>query len=105
MITARVTGQFRQWHVVEGTRVKMNDPLVDIEDNDLELEARLAAQRAFLLERLEAARQEVAEQQAAADAQVAARDAAVKAAEANRDAAKRSIEVAQQAMANAEFAE
>jgi multidrug efflux pump subunit AcrA (membrane-fusion protein) len=105
VITARVTGQVRQWHVVEGSRVKMNDPLVDIEDNDLELEARLAAQRAFLLERLEAARQEVAEQQAAADAQVAARDAAVKAAEANRDAAKRSIEVAQQAMANAEFAE
>lgn len=105
VITARVTGQVRQWHVVEGSRVKMNDPLVDIEDNDLELEARLATQRAFLLERLQAAQQEVAEQRAAADAQVAARDAAVKAAEANRDAAKRAIEVAQQAMANAEFAE
>ena len=105
LITARVSGQVRQWHVVEGSRVKINDPLVDIEDNDLELEARLAAQREFLLERLEAARQEVAEQQAAADAQVQAREAAVKAAEANRDAAKRAIEVAQQALANAEFAE
>jgi len=105
VITARVSGQVRQWHVVEGSRVKMNDPLVDIEDNDPELAARLEAQRDFLRERLEAARQEVLEQQAAADAQVAAREAAVKAAEANRDAATRAIEVAQQALANAEFAE
>ncbi len=105
VITARVSGQVRQWHVFEGTRVKMNDPLVDIEDNDPELQARLEAQRAFLVERLAAATQELHEQQAAADAQVSAREAAVKAAEANRDAAKRTIEVAQQGLANAEFAE
>ncbi len=105
VITARVSGQVKRWHVVEGSRVKINDPLVDIEDNDSELEARLAAQKAFLEERLAAARKEVAEQQAAADAQVAARAAAVKAAEASRDAAVRGIEVAQQSLANAEFAE
>ena len=50
VITARVSGQVRNWHVVEGSRVKMNDPLVDIEDNDPELAARLEAQRAFLTE-------------------------------------------------------
>ena len=100
VITARVSGQVKRWHVVEGSRVKINDPLVDIEDNDSELEARLAAQKAFLEERLAAARKEVAEQQAAADAQVAARAAAVKAAEASRDAAVRGIEVAQQSLAN-----
>lgn len=105
VITARVSGQVRTWHVLEGSRVKMNDPLVDIEDNDPELEARLEAQRTFLHERLAAAKQEVHEQQAAADAQVSAREAAIKAAEANRDAAKRAIEVAQQGLANAEFAE
>jgi adhesin transport system membrane fusion protein len=105
VITARVSGQVRQWHVVEGSRVKMNDRLVDIEDNDRELEERLNAQRAFLEERLTASRQEVEEQRAAADAQVSARVAAVKAAEANRDAANRAIEVAEQALANAEFAE
>ena len=105
VITARVSGQVRRWHVVEGSRVKMNDPLVDIEDNDAEFQARLEAQRAFLQERLEAAKKEVIEQQAAADAQVAAREAAIKAAEANRDAAVRSIEVAEQSLANAEFAE
>ncbi|MFM8703824.1 MAG: HlyD family efflux transporter periplasmic adaptor subunit, partial [Planctomycetia bacterium] len=105
VITARVSGQVRTWHVVEGSRVKMNDPLVDIEDNDPELEARLEAQRQFLSERLVAAEQEVAEQKAAADAQESAREAAVEAAKANRDAAKKSIDVAEQVRANAEFAQ
>jgi multidrug efflux pump subunit AcrA (membrane-fusion protein) len=99
VLTARVSGQIRKWHVVEGTRVKLNDPVVDIEDNDPELAARLDAQRRFLADRL------VAELTAAAKAQESARDSAVKAAEANRDAARRSIEVADQAAANARFAQ
>jgi multidrug resistance efflux pump len=105
VITARVSGQVRTWHVVEGSRVKMNDPLVDIEDNDPELAARLEAQRAFLNDRFAAAEQEVAEQKAAAEAQEAARDAAVEAAKANRDAAKKAIDVAEQVRANAEFSQ
>jgi adhesin transport system membrane fusion protein len=104
VLTARVSGQIRTWHVVEGSRVKMNDPVVDIEDNDPELARRLEDQRRFLLGRLEAAKDEVAELTAAAKAQEGARDAAVKAAEANRDAAKKTIEVAEQAGANARFA-
>jgi multidrug efflux pump subunit AcrA (membrane-fusion protein) len=52
VLTARVSGQVRTWHVVEGTRVKMNDPVVDIEDNDPELAQRLEAQREFLQGRL-----------------------------------------------------
>jgi adhesin transport system membrane fusion protein len=105
VITARVSGQIRTWHVVEGSRVKMNDPVVDIEDNDPELAVRLDAQRDFLVDRLAAAREEVAELTAAARAQEGARDAAVKAAEANREAARKSIEVASQAKANAKFAQ
>jgi len=104
VITARVSGQVRKWHVVEGSRVKMNDPLVDIEDNDPELAARLDAQRTFLTGRLSAARQELEELSAAARAQEDARAAAVKAAEANREAASRAIQVAEQAKANAVFA-
>ena len=103
VLTARVSGQVERWHVVEGSRVKMNDPLVDIEDNDPALADRLEAQRRFLTGRLEAARQELAELQAAAEAQEAARAAAVKAAEANRDAAAKAIDVAKQAKANATF--
>ena len=105
VLTARVAGQVRTWHVVEGSRVKMNDPVVDIEDNDPELAARLEAQREFLAGRLAAAKLEVTEQDAAAKAQESARDAAVKAAEANREAARKSIEVARQVGANAEFAQ
>ncbi|NBW86214.1 MAG: HlyD family efflux transporter periplasmic adaptor subunit [Planctomycetia bacterium] len=104
VLTARVSGQVRTWHVVEGSRVKMNDPVVDIEDNDPELAARLDAQRTFLAERLLAARNEVAELAAAAQAQESARSAAVKAAEANREAASRSVDVAKQSKANADFA-
>jgi adhesin transport system membrane fusion protein len=104
VLTARVSGQVRAWHVVEGTRVKMNDPIVDIEDNDPELAERLQAQRTFLSGRLSAARQELEELTAAANAQEDARDAAVRAAEANREAARRAIEVAEQAKANATFA-
>jgi len=104
VITARVSGQVRSWHVVEGSRVKLNDPLVDIEDNDPELAERLDAQRVFLAGRLSAARQELTELAAAATAQESARDAAVKAAEANRDAAARTVDVAEQAKANAVFA-
>lgn len=104
IITAKVSGQVREWHVVEGSRVKMNDPLVDIEDNDPELAARLDAQKRFLHERLAAARQELTELSAAAKAQEKARDAAVKAAQANREAAVRAIEVAEQAKNNATFA-
>ncbi|MFM8494556.1 MAG: hypothetical protein ACKOEM_03395, partial [Planctomycetia bacterium] len=105
VLTARVSGQVRKWHVVEGSRVKMNDPVVDIEDNDPELAVRLEAQREFLAGRLAAAKLEVAEQDAAAKAQESARDAAVKAAEANREAARKAIEVAQQVGANAQFAQ
>jgi len=103
VLTARVSGQVDRWHVVEGSRVKMNDLLVDIEDNDPALADRLEAQRRFLAGRLEAARQELAELQAAGNAQEAARAAAIRAAEANRDAAAKAIDVAEQAKANATF--
>ena len=105
VITARVSGQIRRWHVVEGSRVKMNDPVVDIEDNDPELAARLEAQAGFLGERLVAARLEVAELWAATNAQEFARDAAVKAAEANGQAAQKTIQVSEQARANAQLAQ
>jgi adhesin transport system membrane fusion protein len=105
ILTARVSGQVRTWHVVEGSRVKAGDPIVDIEDNDPELAARLDQQRVFLVDRLAAAKQEVAELTAASKAQENARDAAVKAAQANREAALRAIAIAEQTRANALFAQ
>ena len=103
-ITARVSGQIGRWRVVEGSKVKTGDVLVDINDNDPELANRLEAQKQFLLNRRKAAEEEVAEQAKAVDAQVRALDAAVKAAKANREASSMLVDVAKQARANTNFA-
>lgn len=103
-VTALVGGQVRKWYVVEGAKVKTGDAIVDIEDNDPGLAARLDAQRKFLLSRRQAAEEEIAEQTRGVEAQEKALDAAVRAAKANRDAAALLVDVAKQARKNSEFA-
>ncbi|MBM3983898.1 MAG: HlyD family efflux transporter periplasmic adaptor subunit [Planctomycetes bacterium] len=104
VVTALVGGQVKKWHVVEGSRVKAGDPIVDIDDNDPDLALRLDAQRKFLSSRRAAADDERAEQARAVDAQVRAQEAAVKAAKANRDAAALLVDVAKEGQKNNEFA-
>lgn len=104
VVTALVSGQVKKWHVVEGSRVKTGDPIVDIEDNDPDLSGRLDAQRQFLSSRRTAAEDEVNEQKRAVAAQEAAQDAAVKAAKANREAAALLVDVAKEGRKNNEFA-
>lgn len=104
VVMALVGGQIKKWHVVEGSRVKAGDPIVDIDDNDPGLAGRLGAQRDFLSSRRKAAEEEIVEQGRAAAAQESALDAAVKAAKANRDAASIMVDVAKQGRKNAEFA-
>jgi len=104
VVTALISGQIRQWHVVEGSRVKVGDPIVDIDDNDPGLADRLDAQRRFLLSRKKAAQDEVNEQLKVVEAQDKAQQAAVDAAKANRDAAAKMVEVSEQSVKNAEFA-
>ena len=103
VLTARISGQVRKWHVVEGSLVKKGDPVVDLEDNDPELGARLTAQLEFLRGRLSAAKQEVTELRAAATATEAAREAAVNAAKANLESARKAVEVADHVLSNAKF--
>lgn len=104
VVTALVGGQVKKWYVVEGSKVKVGDAIVDIEDNDPELSARLDAQRKFLLSRRSAAQEEVAEQTKAVEAQEKAMTAAVGAAKANRAAAALLVDVAKQTGKNNEFA-
>ncbi len=104
VVTALVGGQVRKWHVVEGSKVKMRDAIVDIDDNDAGLTERLEFQRKFLYGRRKAAEEEVAEQSRAVEAQEKAAGAAVGAAKANRDAARLMVEVSKQGRKNAEFA-
>jgi len=104
VVTARVSGLVAKWYVVEGSRVKTGDAIVDIDDNDADLASRLDTQRKFLLSRRKAAEEETGEQTRAVEAQEKAQTAAVRAAKANRDAAQLMVEVSKQAKANAEFA-
>ena len=94
VITARVSGQVGRWHVVEGSKVKAGDRIVDINDNDAEFSERLESQRQFLCGRRQAAQEEVTEQAATVKAQEQAMKAAVRAARATRDAAARQVDVA-----------
>jgi len=102
-ITSRVSGRVGKWRVVEGSRVKAGEVLVDIDDNDPELATRLDAQKKFLVSRRQAAEEEVSEQAKAVEAQNRALDAAVRAARANREASAMLVDVAKQARANTDF--
>ena len=104
VITARVSGQVGRWHVVEGSKVKAGDRIVDINDNDAEFSERLESQRQFLCGRRQAAQEEVTEQAATVKAQEQAMKAAVRAARATRDAAARQVDVARQSRENSNFA-
>lgn len=104
VITARVTGQISKWHVVEGSKVKVGDPIADIDDNDVGLSSRLESQRDFLLSRRKAAEEEVAEQGRTVQAQERSMNAAIRAAKANYDAALLQIDVAKESGKNSEFA-
>lgn len=104
VVTALVGGQVKKWHVVEGSRVKAGEPIVDIDDNDPDLALRLAKQKEFLKDRLKAAREEMAEQDRAVAAQEKAAAAAVGAAKANREAAAKMVDVAKETKKNNEFA-
>jgi multidrug efflux pump subunit AcrA (membrane-fusion protein) len=103
VLTARIPGQVRKWHVVEGSLVKKGDPVVDLEDNDPDLGTRLTAQLEFLRGRLLAGKQEVEELRGATVATEAAREAAVNAAKANLESTRKSVEVAEHVLSNAQF--
>ncbi|MGC6401190.1 efflux RND transporter periplasmic adaptor subunit [Sphingomonas sp. FW199] len=59
-VTALVPGRVERWYVQDGQRVKRGDPIARIEDNDPDLLARLAAERAQVLAEIAAAEQAMA---------------------------------------------
>ncbi len=54
-IEAPIDGRIARWHVVEGSDVKKNDPIVDLTDNDPSLIERLTQERDQMLRTEEAA--------------------------------------------------
>lgn len=55
-IDAPVEGRVLRWHVMEGSRVKEGDPVVDVTDIDASILLRLTQERDSVLRRIEAAR-------------------------------------------------
>ncbi len=54
-ISSPVDGRIRKWHVVEGSRVTQDDPIVELSDNDPEILERLRTERDALNRRVKAA--------------------------------------------------
>ncbi|WP_294288514.1 efflux RND transporter periplasmic adaptor subunit [uncultured Sphingomonas sp.] len=59
-VTALVPGRVERWYVRDGDRVRRGDPIARIVDNDPNLLARLAAERAQVLAQIAAAEQAMA---------------------------------------------
>lgn len=55
-IDAPVEGRVVRWHVMEGSRVKEGDPVVDVSDIDSSILLRLTQEREAVLRRIDAAR-------------------------------------------------
>ncbi|MCP6756503.1 biotin/lipoyl-binding protein, partial [Klebsiella pneumoniae] len=56
-VTALVPGRVEKWYVVDGQEVKEGDPIASIVDNDPDVLARLAAERAQVIAQIDAANQ------------------------------------------------
>lgn len=56
-IEAPISGRIVKWHVIEGSRVRKGDPILDITDNDPEFLARIRQEREALESRLRATRE------------------------------------------------
>jgi multidrug efflux pump subunit AcrA (membrane-fusion protein) len=59
-VTALVTGRVEKWYVKDGQHVRRGDPIARIVDNDPDLLARLAAERAQVLAQISASEQAMA---------------------------------------------
>lgn len=101
-ISAPVDGRVVRWHVIEGTKVKKGDLLVEFSDNDPQIIERLKAQREAIVERLEQQKQRATSlQQSIIGIQGSRRNALdaglarIKMAQENVRAAERSLDAAE----------
>ena len=104
VVTARVSGLIQKWYVQEGSRVKVGDPVVDIEDNDPDLADRLNEQLEFLKSRKQEGKLIVKQLEQGVKATIDAQRAEIVAAEAKRDAAGKEVVAATMDKANTVFA-
>lgn len=79
-IDAPVEGRVQRWHVVEGQRVRVGDPIVDIADTDPDFVTRLGRERDAVRARIEAAEARVRAVETRVDALRSSQTSAVAAA-------------------------
>ncbi len=103
-IAAPVDGRVREIWVVEGSKVKAGDRLLEIVDNDPSILQRLEAQRTALESQLMSARERVALFDRQIEALQDARDQAVYGAESQLEVAKASVRSARHAVEAADAA-
>lgn len=58
-IHSTISGRIKKWYVDEGAHIKPGDPIIEINDNDPELLARLELEKKAIMLRVEAAKQAV----------------------------------------------
>ncbi len=101
-IDAPVEGRVQRWHVVEGQRVKVGDPIVDISDTDPDLVSRLGRERDAVKARVEAAEARVAAVEARIEALRSSQRSAVAAAGSRSRMGENRVSAAENALHAAE---
>jgi len=102
IVQAPIEGRVLRWHVIEGSRVRRGDPIVDLTDNDPEILARLRAERDALVARIDAANARAQSIESRAGSLSASRRSAMLAAESRRRMAGDRVRGAMKALEAAE---
>ncbi len=98
-VDAPIAGRVMKWYVLEGTRVRPGDPLVELQNNDPDWLSRLEEQRLGYLDKVTAAGNKVAQTTSQIASLVAGREQDVASAEQRAQAAEQAVTVAEQALA------
>lgn len=101
-IDAPVEGRVQRWHVVEGERVRIGQPIVDIADIDPDLLSRLVRERDAVRARIEAAETRVRAVEARIDALRSSQKSAVVAAGSRSKMGEERVRAAENALHAAE---
>lgn len=97
-IEAPISGRVIKWHVMEGSKVRKGDPILDITDNDPDFLERIGQERKALQSRLEAARERESSIRSRIIALRSAQSNAVTAASSRTSMASDRVRAAQQAV-------
>lgn len=103
-IEAAIDGRIATWHVVEGSRVKRGDPIVDLSDNDPSIMVRLGEERHQIVQTIEQSEARARSLDARIDGLVETLDSSVAAAALREQMARERVAAAEQGLTAARAA-